>query len=90
MSRPIIRGNRANPVADLIDNGDNETRIDQRLRLSIKWRSTRQRTMFPGEAYAQFDIGFFMGVVPLFNDAVYGPAIEIAGSASDPGYLLGG
>lgn len=76
-------------MAELIDSSDDGERTDQRLRLSIKWRSITQRQMFPGEAYSQFDIGIFMGETPLFNEAVYRPATKAEGDASAPGYFFG-
>lgn len=76
-------------MADLMDAANDGLPLDRRLKLSIKWRSIEVPLTFPGEAYAQPQIGFFLGNAPLFSDAVYGEPEARAGGTLLPGYFRG-
>ncbi|WP_113154405.1 hypothetical protein [Nitratireductor sp. OM-1] len=76
-------------MADLIDAANDELPLDRRLKLSIKWNSIQVPVTFPGEAYAKFQIGFFLGSAPLFSEAVYGESEARASGTLLPGYFRG-
>lgn len=76
-------------MADLTDASSDELPPERRLRLSIKWRSIKAPSYLPGETFAQFGIGFFLGDAPLYADAVYGDAQDREKQGLQPGYFIG-